>query len=65
MGNNKEKQFYTENYKKLFEFLQNNLDKLDEKTKKTIQSYLDAYTNTFKGDKSTIDFLLYIQNILC
>ena len=58
MGNNKEKQFYTENYKKLFEFLQNNLDKLDEKTKKTIQSYLDAYTNTFKGDKSTIDFLL-------
>nr|MBP3680741.1 hypothetical protein [Clostridia bacterium] len=56
MDNNK-KQYYTEEYKNLLKFYEDNMDKLDEKSRKLIKDQLSIYDNAFKGDKYTIDYI--------
>ena len=42
MDNNK-KQYYTEEYKNLLKFYEDNMDKLDEKSRKLIKDQLSIY----------------------
>lgn len=51
------KQYYTEEYKKLLNLYESNIDTLDEMSKNLITNQLAIYDNAFKGDKKAIDFI--------